>query len=755
MAAVSGIDQLRPRGASSNRIGKPSGTPVKHSFRGDLEGLRAVAVLAVVADHLIHYPSGGYVGVDVFFVLSGFLITGLLLREIDKSGRISFADFYRRRIRRILPAATLVLVATVVASYLVFRISRASGIFADAVWAALFAGNWQQALNGTDYMNAGGAKSPLQHYWSLGVEEQFYVVWPLLILALVWAATKLRLVERGRLLLIGGGLGVVVAFSFFFSLWETSTHPTVAYFSTFSRGWELGLGALLAVASPLFARLSTRTRVILGWLGLALIFAAMLGLGPSSTFPGPWALLPVAGSLLVIIAGIGNTAPAYSRGMWALTNPISRYFGKISFSLYLWHFPVIILLRPFFPAGSKVYYLVAVLLMLLLSVASYHLVEDPIRRSQWLEPRLYLDARRVRPSRRVARNRTIAAAAAMGVIVLASTALVLNAEQDAQPLADPAPLPSVQQVVPAPGADVLPAPEQPDAMGAHQAAIAAAIATPKWPKLSPDLDQFGNAGEAVKAAEWVKDGCLGAQDTAKSADLAQNTSHCVYGDPNGKHSLVLYGDSVAISYLPGIRAALHDQSWKIHVMTVAGCPVSAVAQTQIGGAAFPECDAFRKWAVAEIATLKPDLVVMSEYRFDPVLVSRATGAAADAERAAGYAATLGKLAPIDSKFLLLSAPPEGQLLGSCATRMSTPADCLSAPSAQFERTVGLEAAAIAKLGPKASYVDTTQWFCQENLCPAFIDAAPMHADQYHLTDAGSRRLAPLLAQAMGRAMARS
>lgn len=766
MAVVSGTDQGRPRSRSTRSLGKGGPAPVKHSFRGDLEGLRAVAVLAVVADHLIHFPSGGFVGVDVFFVLSGYLITGLLLREIDKTGHISFADFYRRRIRRILPAATLVLVATVVASYLVFRISRASGIFGDAVWAALFAGNWQQAFNGTDYMNAGGAKSPLQHYWSLGVEEQFYVVWPLLILALVWAAAKLRLVERGRLLLIGGGLGVVVVVSFIFSLWETSTHPTVAYFSTFSRGWELGLGALLAVAAPVFYRLATRTRVIVGWSGLALILVAMLQLGPGSTFPGPWALLPVAGSMLVIIAGLGSADPAYSRGMVALTNPLSRYFGKISFSLYLWHFPVIILLQPMFPAGSRFYYVVAVVLMMLLSIASYHLVEDPIRRSQWLEPRLHLDARRVRPSRRVARNRTIAIAAAMGVALLTSAAFLVNAQQVGPVAAGPGPKAPVQVVappttVPQDGSaqdgsaqDQGPVPVQPDALIAQQAAIAAAIAAPKWPALTPDLDQFGNAGEGVKAAEWVKDGCLGSQATAKSEDLVENTAHCVYGDANAKHSLVVYGDSVAISYLPGIRAALDGQGWKIHVFTVAGCPVSGVAQTMIGGAAFPECDAFRSWAVDEITKVKPDLVVMSEYRYDPVLISHATGAAADVERAAGYEATLGKLAAVPSKLLLLSAPPEGQLLASCATRMSSPANCLASPTPQFERTVALEGAAMARLGSKASYVDTTQWFCKDNVCPAFINSAPMHADQYHLTDAGARQLAPLLAQAMGRAMAK-
>lgn len=745
MSAVSGTAVLLPpEPAFPPRNSPRSGTPPRSRFRGDLEGLRAVAVLLVVADHLFHFPAGGFVGVDVFFVLSGFLITGLLLREIEKSGRISFADFYRRRARRILPAASLVLVVTVAASYLIFRIGRAAGIFTDALWAAVFAGNWQQVLNGTDYMNAGSATSPVQHYWSLGIEEQFYVVWPLLILGLVWLAGRLQLAGRRRLALMGGGLGLVVAASFAFALWETATHPNVAYFSTFSRAWELGLGALLAVAAPLFTSLATRTRVITGWLGLLLIFVAAFALGPGSAFPGPWALLPVAGTLLVVAAGHANTNPAYLRGMMAVANPASRYVGRISFSLYLWHFPVIILLQPL--VTGALFPVLALVLMAALSVASYHLVEDPIRKSQWLEPRLHLVGRRVRPSKRVSRNRAIAATTV--VATLMSVAMVANARvQDPADVVALPPSPvAPAQSGPVQSGEAQPAPA-PDPLAAQTEAIQAALAAEKWPLLLPSLDQFSNAGQGVKASEWVSDGCLGTE-SAQLADPVANAAHCVYGDPDAERSLVVYGDSVAISYLPGIRAALAQQSWQIHVLTVAGCPVAQVAQTQIGGAAFPECDTFRSWAIGRIAQLQPDLVVMAEYRHDRVLISQATGAAADVERAAGLDATLAQLAGTDATLLLLSAPPEGRLLSTCATRMSSPADCVAVPGAQFRTTVQIEQAAIAKLGPQARHVDTEGWFCADGQCPAFIGSTPMHADQFHLTDAGARQLAPLLAQAL-------
>ncbi|WP_162237669.1 acyltransferase family protein [Agreia sp. Leaf244] len=153
-----------------------------NAFRRDIQGLRMVAVVVVIFDHLIGWPTGGFIGVDVFFVISGFLITGLLLREHDRSNTISFIGFYKRRIRRILPAATLVLVVTVVVAFVVFNVSRATQTFWDGIWSFFFAANWRFASAGTDYFQADGPVSPLQHFWSLAVEEQFYFVWPWLML---------------------------------------------------------------------------------------------------------------------------------------------------------------------------------------------------------------------------------------------------------------------------------------------------------------------------------------------------------------------------------------------------------------------------------------------------------------------------------------------------------------------------------------------------------------------------------------------
>ena len=216
--------------------------PVKNVFRADIQALRAVAVLTVVLYHAhIPYLTGGYVGVDVFFVISGFLITGLLVREKDRTGRISIKKFYGRRMRRIMPAAALTMIATVVASYHYLGYIRGAHIAEDAQWSSVFLANIHFAAVGTDYLNSQDPPSTLQHFWSLSVEEQFYVVWPVLFLILGLLGRK----YRSKWLTIVP-VAVVVVASYAFSIWYTSASVTQAYFSPFTRACELGAGALLA-----------------------------------------------------------------------------------------------------------------------------------------------------------------------------------------------------------------------------------------------------------------------------------------------------------------------------------------------------------------------------------------------------------------------------------------------------------------------------------------------------------------------------
>src|SRR6187402_3292258 len=261
------------------------------TFRADVQGLRAIAVLTVIAGHAgVPFLPGGFVGVDVFFVISGFLISQLLFREVEKSGRLSIPGFYARRARRILPAATLVTVATVVASAIWLSAVDLLTVVKDALWAVFFAANIHFAAVGTDYFAQEEPPSPLQHYWSLAVEEQFYLVWPALLLLLVLVARRRALPKRLVLVV----LLVLTLASFVWSVVSTSTDPLAAYFSTLARAWELGLGALTAlVATTVARRLPSSARGLLCVAGLGLIALACLVYGDQTPFPGSAAAIPV------------------------------------------------------------------------------------------------------------------------------------------------------------------------------------------------------------------------------------------------------------------------------------------------------------------------------------------------------------------------------------------------------------------------------------------------------------------------------
>ena len=263
-------------------------------FRQDIQGLRALAVLLVILDHAKIGPfHGGFIGVDVFFVISGFLITGLLVSEAERTGRVSLLGFYARRARRILPAATLVIVATVGFGIYFLSAVEANGAIKDALWATFFAANFKLAHDGTDYFQNDTPPSPMQHYWSLAVEEQFYVVWPLLVLLLcLYAAWRVRRSAGQRSLgprvrdLGVSPLVVIVGISFAYSVSYSTTDPVSAYFSPFTRAWELGIGALVACLSTRLILLKPAVQALLSWGGLAAVVLASVAFDGTTVFPG-------------------------------------------------------------------------------------------------------------------------------------------------------------------------------------------------------------------------------------------------------------------------------------------------------------------------------------------------------------------------------------------------------------------------------------------------------------------------------------
>ncbi|WP_284209451.1 acyltransferase family protein [Mesorhizobium tianshanense] len=344
------------------------------SFRPDIEGLRALAVSGVVAFHfgLSDLP-GGFTGVDIFFVISGYLITGQLLREIAEDGRLNLWRFYARRARRLLPASLFVIFATLVAGYFILSPDEQALYSKGAMYASAYAINFWLIRWAFDYFAPDAANNPFIHFWSLSVEEQFYLVWPALLLLAAW----LRPGKRAAILVIG--LAGVVSFAV--CAWLTTVSQPWAFYFSPLRAWEFAAGGLATMAPARFWRDRPQLGAALAWLGLALIAGAYLTFNERDPFPGMMALVPVAGAVLLLLSGSGNAQRGPS-AMLAL--PPLQWVGKLSYSLYLWHWPVIVYATMMVPDLSWPGRLACGALTLVLSIFTYNLVENPIRRNVWL-----------------------------------------------------------------------------------------------------------------------------------------------------------------------------------------------------------------------------------------------------------------------------------------------------------------------------------------------------------------------------------
>ena len=327
---------LRAGGPSGTRSVAPVADSPRSGVRPEIQALRAAAVLLVVVAHL--WPSalpGGYVGVDVFFAISGFLITSLLLREIDRTGGLSLSDFWARRARRILPAALVTLLFCAIATILFVPLTYWQQFLAELRASTAYVQNWQLADSAVDYFAADNGPSPVQHFWSLSAEEQFYVVWPLLLLLAVGLTRGRAARVRRRAIVVT--IGALTVASLAYSLHHTAANPAAAYFITPTRAWEFGVGGLLAML-PHVERPAGVKWAVLSWVGLAGIGVAAAFFSPDTPFPGYAALLPVLGALAVIAAGAPTGRWAPTRG---LELPPVQYLGNVSYSVYLWHWPLL------------------------------------------------------------------------------------------------------------------------------------------------------------------------------------------------------------------------------------------------------------------------------------------------------------------------------------------------------------------------------------------------------------------------------
>jgi len=349
-------------------------------FRADIQGLRALAVVLVVAAHAsVPGLGGGYIGVDVFFVISGYVITGVLMRQRGSTVRGNLALFYSRRIRRIIPAATVVLVATVIGAHVWLTRDTTIPLVTDVRWASLFAANWHLIATGSSYFIPGVPPSLVTHYWSLSVEEQFYVVFPLIVFCVGAVAA------RRRPLVLGGVLVGAVALSSWWSVHLTSANSVAAYYSPFTRFWELALGGLLVLAPAAWSRRTPRANALAGWAAVIVIVISADRLSTSSAYPGALAWWPCAAAAVLLWTGASSAS-------WGPVSALSwrpvTYVGDVSYGFYLWHYAWLQIpaQRTFLPvsAGARVGEVAGAFGC---AVLSYHLMERPIRRSAWLDRR--------------------------------------------------------------------------------------------------------------------------------------------------------------------------------------------------------------------------------------------------------------------------------------------------------------------------------------------------------------------------------
>jgi peptidoglycan/LPS O-acetylase OafA/YrhL len=677
--------------------------PAKLHFRPDLEGLRAIAVVLVLLYHAgVPGFGGGYIGVDVFFVLSGFLITGLIDRELAATGRFSFANFYARRARRLLPAAGFVLLVTLVASLLILPAYRLPGARDDIVSAALYVSNIRFGLAATDYFQSAADLSPVLHFWSLSVEEQFYVVWPAVLVGL--SAGLVGLVGlAGRRRRTALGVLVIGLVSFLAAIWLTGVSQPWAFYLLPTRAWELAAGGIVALGLGRLASLSRPAGAIATVIGIGAIVAAALLLDESAAMPGIPALLPVAGALLVIVGGVPSPVPAPSR---VIALAPFRFLGRISYSLYLWHWPILLLGALVIGPGWGI---PLALLAVPVAAASQRWIEEPFRRGRFIGtmPRVNL-----------------LQAAGVGLAVIVAS---LGAQEIAR--ANGRPPDVAGGVVPSAGAATSP-------VGASPTATASARGDPR-PCTDCSLAELTPSLTDLRAGR-IPDG---------DCEVADPTD-CVLGSTRpGAPTIALFGDSHAGSWTAVLAALATEHDWRFVHLTLGGCPaVDAEVWSLTLKRAVPECDAWRQRALARLAAEHPALIIVANAEHH-TLVSADGGRVVFTNPpttawlelwSGGLDRMLARLTSIGGAVALVADQPVPEAAGV------DPIACIALEPADFASCDADRAMALAPIvhdveRPIAAvhgvtFVDPTPWLCDADRCPSVIDRYVVYLDDAgHLT----------------------
>ena len=717
-ATAEPADGAAPSADATLSAGTPAGA---FRFRTDVEGLRAVAIAAVVGYHVgLPLFGGGFVGVDVFFVISGFLITGLLAAEVTSTGHVSLARFWARRARRLLPAATLVLAVTAAIAWLVIPVLDHESTGFDVIASAVYVSNMRFAVQATDYLASDANPSPVLHFWSLGVEEQFYVVWPLLVLLVAVVVVRRRRRDGAALVTpLVASLAALGVVSFLWSLRLTDRSAPWAFFGMPTRAWEFALGGLVALCAVQLSRMPVVGRRVMGLVGLAGLLGSIVLLNNDLPYPGTAALLPVVSTAAVIASGTGGPGAVTLLSAWP-----ARALGRLSYSWYLWHWPALVLCAAVWGDLGTPRRLLVALLALVPSVLAYRFVERPLHHN----PRLKASPR----SSLLLGGALSATAAVVGLALalssgggtLATTDVSATGSADEQTGRGPAALASPDASSPAPTAS-----------GSAKPGSPAAVVWPTGP-LTPS---------PAKARSDIPI-IYGNDCHLKKPEVTH--AECAFGDTTSSTVVVLFGDSHAAQWFPALQSLADQKHWKLLVRTKSGCPAPDVTVFDRGlKRAYDECDTWRTAVLAEMASIHPSLVIAAGTRTDS-LVDRASGnkiaaSAAPGEWQAGWRRDLAQLGAAGVQVAVVRDTPwPGRDVPSCvAKHLSDPSACDLSRDALDSPAYDI---GLTKSTPTAHPVDLTAVICEPTRCPATLGKYLVYRDTSHLTATFATALAPYL-----------
>ncbi|MCM3504684.1 acyltransferase [Curtobacterium sp. ODYSSEY 48 V2] len=674
--------------------------------RPDIEGLRGIAVLMVLLEHTFATPVGGFLGVDVFFVISGFVVGRGLLNEGATHGQIRIIDFFRRRARRLAPTALLVVGLTMAVSALFLRGSRREQTLFDGLAGLLGTANWRFITSDAGYFDGASAPSPFRHLWSLGVEEQCYFLLPLALL----------LVIRRRRLGLFVITAVVVA-SFAAAVATTAPQPVFAFYSTVTRLWQLGTGVGLALVAhrleglgPAPARAPRRTAVM-AVSGLLLLVASALLIRPDVGVPFPAGLAPAAGTAMIIAAGCG--APTMVTKLLG-ARPLVLV-GERSYALYMWHWPVLVLA----PAVLGTEPVVALAIAVAAAVLSHAFVERPIRRrgSAKSQPTLAHGHRSARL------EQSAGAVVALAIIATVTTASAVTRYEATAP---PAPEPSaVDPSEPGPAT----------VKTERRRAVEQGLSLRSWPdSLQPQLDEL-RGHDYLPALE---------QDTrfeqvARCAEPGQNhtVEQCTLGD--GSRSLMIVGDSTAEFLTPAFRwMTEHRSGWKLIAGARYGCPFSTLELAH----GDTDCSKAREEVVAHIAQASPDVLVVMNV-LGPLQLHGTD--VPESDRAAGVIARIDEVRAAVGSVAIVGPNVPGPKWDDCGSALIGPEAC-TGTTQRWRPSISADQDAARR--SHIPYIDPTALWCAGGRCPAVIDDRAVSFDGTHATFEAAEDVAPALEDAL-------